>query len=163
MHHTVSFLLKSFVSRPGVILINLAGLFYCIWCLIGIFPIFTRQLTDVEMHTITTTLNGIAGMFVALGVLYEEREDIMKLAHGEHSTKQHYLNHVAHNDGMGLLVLGLFIEILTISIEIPNKILNTSHIEKGLLIASFIMVALALLIQLSLTIDFLKTYIKKII
>jgi hypothetical protein len=124
---------------------------------------FHRVLTPEEVHSVTTTLNGIAGMFVALGVLYEERADILKLTNAVETHREHYLNHVAHSDGMGLLVLGLFIEILTISIEIPNKILDTSHVETGLLIASFIMVVIAVIIQLGLTKDFIKTYIKQII
>jgi len=163
MRSSVSLLLKAFISRPGMLLINVSGLFYCIWCLIGIYPMFHRVLTPEEVHSVTTTLNGIAGMFVALGVLYEERADILKLTNAVETHREHYLNHVAHSDGMGLLVLGLFIEILTISIEIPNKILDTSHVETGLLIASFIMVVIAVIIQLGLTKDFIKTYIKQII
>ena len=146
-----------------MLIINITGLLYCVWCLFGIFPMFSRSLSPEEIHSITTTLNGIAGMFVALGVLYEERADILKLTNAAETHREHYLNHVAHSDGMGLLVLGLFIEILTISIEIPNKILDTSHVETGLLIASLVMVVLAIIIQLGLTKDFIKTYIKQII
>jgi len=156
-----SLLLRLFVSRPSMLIINTIGILFSLFCLKSIIPMIFGHYSDADLHAITTTLNGIAGMFVALGVLYEERETILKIAKTKPNDRDEHLNHVAHEDGLGLLVLGLFMEILTISLEIPNKILDTSGVEAIMMISCCIMVAIALFIQGDLTKDYIKTYFKK--
>jgi hypothetical protein len=156
-----SILLHGFVSRPSMILINTIGMLFCVYCFTSIVPMLWYGYNKEDLEVMITTLNGIAGMFVALGVLYEERETILHIAKAKPKYFDGYLNTVAHEDGLGLLVIGLFMEILTVSLEIPNKILDTSNVEYGMLVACCLMVLGAIAIQFDLAIDYIKTYFKK--
>ena len=156
-----SILLKGFVSRPSMLIINTIGLLFCVYCFKAIVPMLWAGYTPADLEAMLKTLNGIAGMFVALGVLYEERETILHISKAKPKQRDTYLNIVAHEDGLGLLVIGLFMEILTISIEIPNKILDTSRVEYGLLVTCSLFVLFAMTIQFDLTKDYIKTYFKK--
>jgi hypothetical protein len=156
-----SVLLRGFVSRPSMILINTIGMLFCLYCFTAIMPMLWHGYNKEDLEAMITTLNGIAGMFVALGVLYEERETILHIAKAKPIYFDGYLNTVAHENGLGLLVIGLFMEILTVSLEIPNKILDTSNVEYGMLVACCLMVLGAIAIQFDLAKDYIKTYFKK--
>lgn len=155
-----SLFLRGFVSRPSMITINTIGLLFCLYCFSAIMPMLMHGYNKDDLEAMITTLNGIAGMFVALGVLYEERGTILHIAKAKHGKHDEYLNIVAHEDGLGLLVIGLFMEILTVCLEIPNRILDTSHVEYGLLVVTCLMVIGAICIQFDLAKDYFKTYFK---
>lgn len=161
MKNIGSILLRGFVSRPSMILINTVGMLFCLYCFSAILPMLLHGYNKEDLEAMLKTLNGIAGMFVALGVLYEERETILHIAKATPKNRDQYLNIVAHEDGLGLLVIGLFMEILTISVEIPNRILDTSNVEYGLIVACCLMVLGAVTIQFDLAKDYVKTYFKK--
>lgn len=157
MYSVMQFLLRNSMKRWFIIAIVLGALLFCIRCVYIMAPnIWAGTMID----EITKTLNGIATMFVALGVLLEERETILKMSKAKLIDNDPYLNCVAHENGLGLLLLGLFMEISTILIEVPNKICNTDHIEKWLFLGTVGMVILSILIMLDLVKDYVKTYFK---
>lgn len=80
MKNIGSILLRGFVSRPSMILINTVGMLFCLYCFSAILPMLVHGYNKEDLEAMITTLNGIAGMFVALGVLYEERETILHIA-----------------------------------------------------------------------------------
>jgi Flp pilus assembly pilin Flp len=154
----VRLLLQALMSRTAVIILNTLGIIYCTSLLLKIFPSIHGYAGHIYEGVITA-LNGIATVFVALGVVYEERETILhKIAKSTPRPYDDYLNNVAHEDGLGLLVLGLFVEIMTISIETPNKFLDTSGVEYTLLLTSFGLIAISIIIQFDLLKDYAKTY-----
>lgn len=127
----------------------------------GLTPMLIHYTPEM-LEKIVSGLEGIATIFVALGVFYECREDIMeKILKCKLRPYDHYLNIVAYEDGIGLLVIGLFMEILTISIKTPNDILDTRSVEYILLIICMVLVVISIFIQFDLFKDYLKTYFTK--
>ena len=153
----MQYLLRNSMKRWFVIALVLGALIFCIRCVYMISP---NILNGTMIDEVTKTLNGIATMFVALGVLLEERETILRMSKAELIDNDPYLNCVAHENGLGLLLLGLFMEILTILIEVPNSICNTDHIEKWLFLGTVGLVILSCLIMMDLIKDYVKTYFK---
>ena len=161
MFNLVKLLIKSIISRFAILFINVLGILYCIHILMGLTPMLMHYTPDM-LEKIVSGPEGIATIFVALGVFYECREDIMeKILKCKLRSYDHYLNVVAFEDGIGLLVIGLFMEIVTISIKTPNDILDTRSVEYVLLVICMILVAISIFIQFDLFKDYFKTYFTK--
>jgi len=69
MKNIGSILLRGFVSRPSMILINTVGMLFCLYCFSAILPMLVHGYNKEDLEAMITTLNGIAGMFVALGAI----------------------------------------------------------------------------------------------
>lgn len=158
----VRFILKVLMSRPGIIIMNILGMFFCFNILKNVIP----SIINYNGHTdegVLKAMDGIATFFVLFGVVMEERETILqKIAKVLPKPVDHYLNEVAHEDGLGLLCLGLVIELVNIAIETPNEILDTRSVDYGLMIVSIIMICLSIIIQFDLFKDYIKTYFTKV-
>ena len=157
----VRFILKILMSRPGIIVLNVLGMLFCFNILKNIYPSIIHHSGHTDEGVIKA-MDGIATFFVLFGVVMEERETILqKIAKVLPKPVDHYLNEVAHEDGLGLLCLGLVIELANIAIETPNEILDTRSVDFGLIIVSITMIALSIVIQFDLFKDYIKTYFKK--
>lgn len=158
VYKVVNFLLAVITKRivfMGLIVVTFTFSFYCLKGLLQFMHVFS-SMNETEIDQMSETLNGIAGVLVAIGVLLEERETIQKMANIEITEIDTHLNEVAHHNGLGLLLLGLFMEIITLLIEAPKSIINTGGLEIYLFGFCFLLVVLSMLIE----IDFIKDYTK---
>jgi hypothetical protein len=117
--------------------------------------------TDAALDEVEELIDGLAGILVAAGVFFEERETIRKInAHKEETNPSEiYLNEVAHHNGMGILLLGLFMEIGTQAIRLPERLISINHtIEKYIFAACFLMSVISLVIIFDFLKDYLKTF-----
>lgn len=106
-------------------------------------------------------LNGNAGILIALGVLMESRITIMKMTGKKITDLQHYLNESAEYSGMGILVLGLFVEIFTVMIEAPNEVVNTQGLEIYLYSCCILLILISLSVEAVYVKDTIMTYFRK--
>lgn len=163
MVYKVVNVLLSLITKRAVFIILIASTFiFSIYCLKGLFQFihFFSQMSEQEIDQMSETLNGIAGVLVAMGVLLEERETIQKMANIIEKPYDSYLNLVAHHNGLGLLLIGLFMEIITLLIEAPKTIINTSGVEVYLFCFCFLLVIFSMMVELDFIKDYIKTYFK---
>lgn len=162
IYKLVSLMLRFIVRRSVFILLNVVTLVFSLYCLKGMsgFIHFFSKMSPEEIDHMNEILDGIAGVFVAIGVLMEERETILKISGAKPRSNDEYLNEVAHHNGMGLLLIGLFMELISLMIESPKNIVNTSGIEMYLYIIGFIVIVIAALIKVDFIKDYIKTYFK---
>lgn len=157
--------LNIITSRISFILMNLLTFVFTIYCLLYLFG-FVRTYNVLQTEIIDSmsdTLNSVAGVLVALGVLMESRITIRKMtkAKKKNHDLEEYINEIAEHNGMGLLLLGLFMEIVTLMIYVPNKLIDTSGIELYLFYSCFVFLFFSMLVELDLIIDYTKSYFKK--
>jgi hypothetical protein len=107
------------------------------------------------------TLNSVAGLLVALGVLMECRITIQKMTKTVNNELEEYLNEIAEHNGMGLLLIGLFMEIATLIIYVPNTLIDTSGIEIYLFYSCFLFIIISMLVELDLIKDYFISYFKQ--
>lgn len=119
--------------------------------------------TDKMIDDMENLIDGFAGVMVAAGVYMEEREAIREIALGEPENipLQHYLNEVSLHNGMGILMMGLFMEVGTLVLEMPERLVNTDGIEKHIFGICLTLSVLSLIILLDFVIDYVSTYFKK--
>lgn len=119
--------------------------------------------SDHAIGEMEELLDGFGGILVAVGVFLEERETLRKMSGFEvkNAALNDYLNEVAHHNGMGLLLMGLFIEIGTQIIEVPPRVINTNGMETGIFTTCFILSSITFIILLDFLKDYIKTYFLK--
>lgn len=119
--------------------------------------------SDHAIGEMEELLDGFGGILVAVGVFMEERETLRKMSGFEvkNVVLNDYLNEVAHHNGMGLLLMGLFIEIGTQIIEVPPRVINTNGMENGIFTICFILSSITFIILLDFLKDYIKTYFLK--
>ncbi len=115
--------------------------------------------TDAELEEIEDLIDGVAGILIAAGVFFEERETLRKInAHNEEAqSTQIYLNEVAHHNGMGILLVGLFMKIGTLLIRLPERIITVTHSVENYIFAACLLLSI---VSLFIMFDFLKDYLK---
>lgn len=119
--------------------------------------------SDHAIGEMEELLDGFGGILVAVGVFLEERETLRKMSGFEvkNAVLNDYLNEVAHHNGMGLLLMGLFIEIGTQIIEVPARVVNTNGMENSIFTICFILSTITFIILLDFLKDYIKTYFLK--
>lgn len=106
-------------------------------------------------------IDGIAGVLVAAGVFLESRETLRKMAlhhTGETDPLQLRLNEVAHHNGMGLLLVGLFMEIGTALVGLPERFVNMRAAEGPVFAGCLVLTVIALAIIFDFVKDYVRTY-----
>ncbi len=163
VYKLVNFILNVITKRLSFILLNLLTFIFSIYCLKYLFGfVKTYDVMNIEViDQMSDTLNSVAGMLVALGVLMECRVTIQKMTKTPTTELDEYLNEIAEHNGVGLLLLGLFMEIVTLMIYVPNKLIDTSGIEIYLFDSCFVFIIISMLVELDLIKDFIITYFKK--
>jgi uncharacterized BrkB/YihY/UPF0761 family membrane protein len=121
--------------------------------------------SDAALDEMEDLIDGLAGILVAAGVFFEERETIRNItAHktSETNPTHIYLNEVAHHNGMGMLLVGLFMEIGTLVVRLPERVVTVTHtVEKYIFVVCFLLSVLAFVIMFDFLKDFVKTYFLK--
>lgn len=159
------FLMRTFTSRWIFLLLNAIVIFFSVD---GIYYFFNEVLFGAggmgpDGHPYSNaTFGGIAIMLMALGVLMGLRAEMMKMGEINVNVLQGYLNDVANRFGVGLLIIGLFMEIITILILLPNAVINTSGVELFLYSVAVFINCVSIFIGLNFMRQYLATYFKKI-
>ena len=163
VYKSVNVLLSLITKRFVFIVIIIVTFTFSFYCLKGLFQFMHgfSSMSEQEIDQMSETLNGIAGVLVAIGVLLEERETIQKMANIAVKPIDEHLNEVAHHNGLGLLLLGLFMEIITLLIEAPKTIINTEGFEIYLFGFCFLLVIFSMMIEIDFVKDYVKSYFKK--
>lgn len=165
VYKLLNFTLNCIITRFSFIFINLLTFIFSVYCLIYLFGFvktYNRMETEV-IDQMSDTLNSVAGVLVALGVLMESRVTIQKMIKSKIKNEhlEEYINEIAEHNGMGLLLLGLFMEIVTLMIYVPNKLIDTSGVELYLFYSCFFFLIISMLVELDLIKDYIKTYFWK--
>ena len=114
-----------------------------------------------EVEEMERLIDGLAGVLVAGGVFLESRETLRKMAlhHAAETTNlQLQLNEVAHHNGMGLLLVGLFMEIGTALVGMPTRVVDVRGAEKYVFAVCCVLTVAALVILLDFLKDYVRTY-----
>jgi hypothetical protein len=117
--------------------------------------------THDQLQEMEGLVDGLAGILVAGGVFLESRETLRNMAlrkKEEEDPTQLALNQVAHHNGMGLLLVGLFIEIGTALTGMPKRVFDFSGLERGIFGVCFALSLGAGIIMLDFVKDFARTY-----
>ena len=119
--------------------------------------------SDKMIDEMENLIDGFAGVLVAAGVYMEERAAIREIALGktEDIPLQHYLNEISLHNGMGILMMGLFMEVGTLVLEMPERLINTDGTEKHIFGICLTLSILSLIILLDFVKDYIVTYFKK--
>ena len=182
----LTFLMKGIIGRWFFIILNLITMIFELYCIKfiiyeimksntkeiatskSVISSFMNKLLsgdkEIAIHGvehINITLNGIGAVLISLGVLMESRETITRMTKTKMNELQEYLNDSAEYCGMGLLLVGLFIEIFAVIIEVPNNLVNTVGIENYLYSVCVILIILSIIIKGSFIKDYLLTYFNK--
>lgn len=118
-------------------------------------------MSSETLHEMEGIVDGLAGILVAAGVFMETRDTIRKMATPDqyHETPlEHRLNEVAHQNGAGILLTGLLMEIGTLLIGLPNRVMNTKRFEREIYVACLVCTVLTLIILYDFVKDYLLTY-----
>jgi hypothetical protein len=166
VYKLLNFTLNGIITRFSFIVINLLTFIFTIYCMIylsGFVKIYDKGMNPDAIDQMSDTLNSVAGVLVALGVLMECRMTIQKMTKKKIKDVhiEEYLNEVAEHNGIGLLLLGLFMEIVTLMIYVPNKLIDTSGIELYLFYSCFFFLIVSMLVEIDLMKDYFKTYFWK--
>lgn len=142
--------------------------------LVSSVPMYLEQIYFLKSHwnvhphealiaEMEELLDGFGGILVASGVFFEERETLRKMSGASISNelRNEYLNEVAHHNGMGLLLMGLFIEIGTQILEVPPRVINSDGMEITIFSICFLLSTFAFIILLDFLKDYTKTYFLK--
>ncbi len=117
-------------------------------------------ITKEAIHEIEGIVDGLAGILVAAGVFMESRDTIRRMASPDYkeTAVELRLNEVAHQNGMGILLVGLLMEIGTLLIGLPRRVIDTKQFEKHIFGFCTVMSVLAVVILYDLIKDYLLTY-----
>lgn len=116
---------------------------------------FVKDYTGGESKEAEGIVDGLAGVLVAAGVFLEGREILRKMGGAAEDTVEARLNEVAAQNGMGILIVALLMEIGTLLIGLPPRVLDTHGSERGI----FGGCALLSLLTLAILYDFVKDYL----
>ena len=149
------------------------GIVLGIGVLIAMVPMLLEQLaflrtgwathpTHDQLQEMEGLVDGLAGILVAGGVFLESRETLRNMAlrkKEEEDPTQLALNQVAHHNGMGLLLVGLFMEIGTALTGLPKRVFDFSGLERGIFGVCFALSLGAAIIMVDFVKDFARTYL----
>lgn len=127
------------LSRYTIIAINLFSV-YLVYAFVKFN--FHTYLESTDLHKILETLEGFGVIFIGWGVTLEERGTLKQMfGVDDEGSFGEDCDWLCHQYGLGLLVIGLFAEILIQFIKLPNEIINTIDIDRYLVGIVFLMMA----------------------
>lgn len=124
---------------------------------------YAPGMSSETLHEMEGIVDGLAGILVAAGVFMETRDTIRKMAtprmdEYRETPLEHRLNEVAHQNGAGILLTGLLMEIGTLLIGLPSRVMNTKRFEREIYVACLVCTVLTLIILYDFVKDYLLTY-----
>lgn len=123
---------------------------------------YRPDLDHYVLHEVEGIVDGLAGILVAAGVFIESRDTIRKMAKESHAEEEDKielrLNEVAHQNGIGILIVGLLMEIGTLLIGLPPRVIDAKRLERGIFATCAVLSMLAVVILYDFIKDYLLTY-----
>lgn len=137
----VSFVYISITSRVALLLMISAISYISFPILIALSDYFIDKIMGISNKTSVSDMieatDGVATLFVGLGVFLESRSTITRIAFKRLPPKdpelQEKVNKLSENYGVAILINGLLMEIFTQYITIPDSIINTNHYNNAVL------------------------------
>lgn len=116
-----------------ILLINLATA-YIIIQLNRHYIFFFDGLAE-HNHALAESLTGVGVLMIGWGVALEERQALRHIFRMPDldAADQTAIDHLCHYYGVGLLLMGLFSEILIEFVKLPNEIVNTAGLNEFVL------------------------------
>jgi hypothetical protein len=102
-------------------------------------------------HELSEALTGVGVVLIGWGVALEERHalrHIFRMPNLE-APEETRIDDLCHYYGVGLLLMGLFSEMLVEFVKLPNEIVNTDGIEHFVLGASAVMLGAGLVMLIT--------------
>lgn len=124
-------LVRIFLNRYGIMLFNLLLLAILVSSIIHMAGMLFDPKDDFE--ELELTIEGLATIFIAYGVVLEERESLLKIFRyyprfmNDQETR---VDHICHDYGVLFLVIGLLAEVAVQLVKIPDRIFNTAKLEE---------------------------------
>ncbi|MBN9087212.1 MAG: hypothetical protein J0J01_09925 [Reyranella sp.] len=109
-----------------------------------------------DFNEAVDTVSTIAIVLIGWGVALEERNvlrGVFKMAGRPDERWQHGIDEACHRSGVGVLILGLFAEVCSELIHLPNRIIDTAGREYPLLAVGTVLLSLGGLILVRLIIQ----------
>lgn len=115
------------IDRYSFTLFNLFIVYVLIASIIRMAPMLFNIINNIiELEGIC---DASATILIAYGVVLEERASLMKILGIPPKVLDDHIDHLCHDLGVELLVIGLLMEVVVQLIRIPNEIVNTDGIE----------------------------------
>ncbi len=107
-----------------------------------------------EREEVVGIIEGLGIIMIAWGVALEERHKLREIFHvipKKNRLEINYQNAIdenCHRFGLGFLLLGLFAEVGAACVDIPDRIINTQHLEGAVLsLSGFCLVLCGILLM----------------
>lgn len=126
-HIRVGRLAALLTHRHSFLFFNVLITYLLIASIVQMIPMIFNEENNV--HRLEEILDATATMLVAYGVVLEERESLMRILGVTRDYLDDCVDHLCHDLGVLLLVIGLLVEVTVQLIKIPNSIVNTDGIE----------------------------------
>ncbi len=124
---------------------------------------FVRDFTNdgAMLHEAEGIVDGLAGVLVAAGVFLESRDTLRRIAYPAPppmDTVEARISEIAAQNGMGILMVGLLMEIGTLLIGLPKRVVDTHGFERVIFGACALLSIVTLVILYDFIVDALLTY-----
>src|SRR3954447_13700831 len=141
------------ISPPAIAAVNLLVL----WPLVlSVVDVVEGISLGRDFNEAVDTVSTIAIVMIGWGVALEER-NVLRGVFGREGRPderwQHGIDEACHRAGVGVLILGLFAEICSEMIHLPNRIINTGGHEHTLLALGAVLLSLGGLVLVRLIIQ----------
>ena len=113
------------------------------------------------LHEAEGIVDGLAGVLVAAGVFLESRDTVRRIAYATPppmDTVEARISEIAAQNGMGVLMVGLLMEVGTLLIGLPRRVVDTSGFERTIFGACALLSVVTLVILYDFLVDALLTY-----
>ena len=123
-------LISYFFNRAGILLFNSMLTLILISATHYMVLLLLDPANDTDK--MERTLEGIATIFVAYGVVLEERESLMKFFRYYPLFQTDYeerIDHICHDYGVVFLLIGLLMEVIVQLVKIPDRVIDTANME----------------------------------
>ena len=128
-----SYLATVLLNRWVIALINALA---CFVCTIAMIEVVSTIIAHTNQHGAEEIVTGIGVILIGYGVVLEERHSFRRLMGGVRGSTEEWesaVDDLCHGAGLLLLVFGLLAEIAVTCLDLPDRIVNTSGIERQVL------------------------------
>lgn len=124
---------------------------------------FVRDFSNdlALLHEAEGIVDGLAGVLVAAGVFLESRDTLRRIAFPTAppmDTVEARISEISAQNGMGILLVGLLMEVGTLLIGLPRRVLDTHGVERLVFGACALLSVVTLVILYDFIVDALLTY-----
>jgi hypothetical protein len=106
-------------------------------------------------------VDGLAGVLVAAGVFLESRDTLRRIAFVNPppmDTVEARVSEISAQNGMGILMVGLLMEVGTLLIGLPKRVVDTHGFERAIFGACALLSVVTLVILYDFVVDAILTY-----